>query len=274
LVRALPAVPEAFTVAASGNTDIAHPDSDGFGREEASMRAIPIFLLLLLFKLACRLFYCFDVERVGVVPPDPWKHLRIIAVLNHTSLYEPIFATLLPPRVLWQLAQSGVVPIASKTMNRRGTGWVFRVVGRRVISVSRKRDFSWQEVLRYCCGPDAITVIFPEGRMLRRTGLDSDGRPMTVRSGIADLLAGIPSGRMLLAYSGGLHHVAAPGDRVPRLFKRIAIRLEVLDIPAYREALGGTRDLDTFRRRVVEDLTLRRNRHCPITGPTIPQWAA
>lgn len=237
------------------------------------MRAIPIFLLLLLCKLACRLFYRYDVEWVGRVPADRWAGLRILAILNHTSLDEPVFLPLAPTRVVWRLAREGVVPIASKTMKRAGAGWVLRFAGRRVISISRKRDYTWQEVLRHCCGPRAITVIFPEGRVLRRTGLDVDGRPMTVRSGIADLIAGVPQGRMLLLYSGGLHHVAAPEDRLPHLFQRIAARLEVVDLAEYRAALGGTGDLEAFRRRVVEDLTRRRNRYCPIMGPTVPEWA-
>lgn len=238
------------------------------------MRAIPAFLLLLLWRKACRLFFRFDCEWVGRRPEDPWADVRIIAVLNHTSLYEPVFLALVPTRLLWQLARDGVVPIASKTMERRGAGWAFRFAGRRVISVSRKRDMTWQEVLRHCCGPRAITVIFPEGRMLRRTGLDVDGRPMTIRGGIADVIAGIPEGRMLLAYSGGLHHVAGPDDKLPRLFRTISVRLEVVDLREYRAALGGTDDPARFRQRVIDDLTRRRNLQCPLRGPTLPQWAA
>lgn len=238
------------------------------------MRSLPALLLLVLLKAVSRLFFRFNVEWVGKVPEDPWKDLRIIAVLHHTSLYEPVFAAILPNHMLWRIARDAVVPIASKTMDRKGAGWMFRFVGRRVIPVSRKRDLTWENVLRYCCGPKALTIIFPEGRMMRRTGLDVDGRPLTVKAGVADLIGGIDSGRMLLAYSGGLHHVAAPGDRFPRLFREISLRLEVLDIPEYRESLGGTQDMDRFRNRVVEDLTQRRNRHVPLGGPTLPQWAA
>ena len=238
------------------------------------MRSLPALLLLVLLKAVSRLFFRFKVEWVGKVPEDPWDDLRIIAVLHHTSLYEPVFAAILPNHMLWRIARDAVVPIASKTMERRGAGWMFRFVGRRVISVSRKRDLTWEKVLSYCCGPKALTIIFPEGRMMRRTGLDVDGRPLTVKAGVADLIGGIDSGRMLLAYSGGLHHVAAPGDRFPRLFQEISMRLEVLDILEYREQMGGTQDMDRFRRRVVEDLTQRRNRHAPLRGPTLPQWAA
>jgi 1-acyl-sn-glycerol-3-phosphate acyltransferase len=238
------------------------------------MRTIGAFFLLLFWKILGLLFFRQEVGWVGTRPEDPWKDLRILAILNHTSLLEPLYLAVVPVRVLWRLAGHGVVPIASKTMERRGAGLAFRFAGRRVIAVSRKRDLSWQEVLRHCCGPRSITVIFPEGRMLRRTGLDSTGRPMTIRSGVADLIAEVEFGRMLLVYSGGLHHVAAPGEKIPRLFKRLALRLQSVDVAEYRQQLGGVEDMDGFRRRVVADLTHRRNTHCPLIGPTIPQWAA
>jgi hypothetical protein len=237
------------------------------------VRSILVFLVLVGWKMLSRMFYRFDVRWVGDVPQDPWADLRLISVVNHTSLFEPVFLALVPAGVLRQLARNAVVPVASKTMERRASRWAFSFAGRRVVPVTRKRDMSWQEVLRYCCGPESITVIFPEGRMLRRSGLDKVGKPMTIKDGIADVIAGIDSGRMLLAYSGGLHHVYAPGDRIPTPFRTIAVRLEVVDIPAYRRALGGTADAEAFRRRVVADLTRRRSEHTPVRGPTIPRWA-
>jgi 1-acyl-sn-glycerol-3-phosphate acyltransferase len=240
---------------------------------DTDMRSILVFLVLMGWKTLSRLLYRFDAEWVGDVPADPWGDVRIIAVLNHTSLFEPVFLALVPNRVLWRIAQDAVVPIASKTMERTGSRWAFRFAGRRVVPVSRRRDLSWEEVLRHCCGPRAITVIFPEGRMLRRSGFDREGKPMTIRGGVADLVSGVASGRMLLAYSGGLHHVQAPGDRLPRPFRTIAVRLEVISIPTYRDELGGTGDTQGFRRRVVADLTRRRNELAPVRGPTIPRWA-
>lgn len=238
------------------------------------MRSLPVFVLLLLGKALSRLFYRFDVEWVGEVPEDPWEKLRVIAVLHHTSLYEPVYVGVLPVRVIWRIARDAVVPIADKTIQRRDAGWIFRLVARRVVPVSRKRDGTWQQVLQHCRRGASLTVIFPEGRMMRRTGLDAEGKPMRVRGGVADLVSGVDSGRMLLAYSGGLHHVAAPGERFPRLFQEVSIRLEVVEIPAYRAALGGTADPEAFRRRMVEDLTRRRNRHAPLRGPTVPRWSA
>jgi hypothetical protein len=91
---------------------------------------------------------------------------------------------------------------------------------------------------------------------------------MTVRGGIADILETMGEGRMLLAYSGGLHHIQAPGDRFPRLFKPIRLRLEIVDMAEYRAAsleVGGPKG---FRRAVVRDLERRRDLYCPVDPET------
>jgi len=111
--------------------------------------------------------------------------------------------------------------------------------------------------------PDAMVVILPEGRMKRANGLDSERRPMTVRGGIADILESIGEGRMLLAYSGGLHHVQVPGERWPRLFRTIRMRLEVLDLGAYHRELLAQAGPEGFKKAVIADLERRRDRNCP-----------
>jgi hypothetical protein len=238
------------------------------------MRTFLTFILLMGSKLASLLFYRFDVEWVGDPGPDRWKGIRVIAILHHTSLYEPVFAAIAPWKLLWKIAGHGVIPVADKTMNQPASGLLFRFVGAHVVSVSRKRDATWQKVLDHFGDPKAITVILPEGRMMRRDGLDSEGRPMTLRGGVADLLRGVDQGKLLLVYSGGLHQIHAPGDRFPRLFKRVSARLETIDIPEYCASLRQGDGRDGFKRRVVDDLTRRRNEHCPLSGPTRPEWAA
>ena len=91
---------------------------------------------------------------------------------------------------------------------------------------------------------------------------------MTVRGGIADILESIGEGRMLIGYSGGLHHVQAPGERWPRLFKTIRIRLELLDIGTYRRELMEQAGREGFKRAVVEDLERRRDLYCPVEPGT------
>jgi hypothetical protein len=108
--------------------------------------------------------------------------------------------------------------------------------------------------------------MFPEGRMKRPDGLDGDGKPMTVRGGIADVINAVGDGRMLVAYLGGLHHVQAPGQFLPRAFHRIKLTLELLDVAWYREIMLHRGGEEGFKRAVVADLQERRDRHCP-PGP-------
>jgi len=226
------------------------------------VRAYIVFLVLLVVKVVARLFYRFDVKFIGEVPPDPWRRIRLTAILNHTSLYEALFASVCPNHFLWRLARHGVVPIARKTSDRALVGRFYGLVAARVISITRERDETWSEVLR-TIDPDAMVMILPEGRMKRATGLDADGKPMTVRGGIADILETMGEGRMLIAYSGGLHHVHIPGQRFPRPFKTIRLRLEVVDIAAYRNARLEEGGAKGFRRAVVNDLERRRDAVCP-----------
>ena len=223
-----------------------------------------VFLILFGVRLAAKVFYRFKVEWVGSPPRDRWKHHRIVALLNHTSLYEPLFLGLCPLSFLWRLARHGVVPIASKTADRAVVGRFFGLLAQNVISITRARDESWFEVLRRI-DPDAMVAILPEGRMKRANGLDSEGRPMTVRGGIADILESIGEGRMLLAYSGGLHHVQVPGETNPRLFQTIRMRLELVDIDSYREQMMAVYGPKGFKKAVAEDLERRRDLHSPVT---------
>ena len=109
-----------------------------------------------------------------------------------------------------------------------------------------------------------MVVIAPEGRMKRRDGLDADGSPMTVRGGVADLLEHLKGGRMLIAYSGGLHHVQAPGQRLPRLFKTLRMRVQSLDISTYSRMIAISAG-EPFKQAVIADLQIRRDQYCPST---------
>ncbi len=229
------------------------------------LREILVYLVLLKLKYLSRVFYRHELGWVGEVPEDPWGGIRLVAILNHTSLFEFLFAGIAPNRFLLQVARHGVVPAADKTLRRPLLGTFFRLIARQVVAVSRERDHTWDDVLRRI-DPEALVALLPEGRMKRANGLDLEGRPMTVRGGIADILGAIPEGRMLLAYSGGLHHVQIPGQGLPRLFKTLRMRLEVLDIRAYREELLARSGLAGFKRAVIADLERRRDLYCPVLG--------
>jgi hypothetical protein len=237
------------------------------------MRSYLVFLVLLIVKALARIFYRIDMQWIGDVPPDPWHGVRLAAILNHTSLYEALFAGACPTHFLWRLARHGVVPLAQKTADRAVVGRFYNLVAARVVPITRERDETWSQVLRQI-DPDAMVIILPEGRMKRATGLDSEGKPMTVRGGIADILETMGEGRMLIAYSGGLHHVQVPGERFPRLLKTIRLRLEAVDMATYRAARLAEGGAKGFRRAVVRDLERRRDLYCPIDPETDPTaWA-
>jgi len=224
------------------------------------MRAIFVFIVLVVVKAFSMIFYRFRKEFVAPTPRRWWRGIRVLAVLNHTSLYEPLLIGFAPIPLVWDLARHGVLPIAEKTM-KRPIGRFFANIVRHVVVVTRQRDSTWDEVLNHV-DAKAVVMILPEGRMKRRNGLDSNGRPMTVRGGIADILQSLPDGKMLVVYSGGLHHVQSPGEKLPRVFKTINARMEQLDIAEYKQQLQGCDDGSSFKHAVIKDLEHRRDIHC------------
>jgi len=234
------------------------------------MRARLVYGMLLIIKALSRFFYRFDIEWIDQAPAEAWSDLRLVAFLNHTSLYEPLFVGWFPNHFLKRIAYNGMMPVADKALKRPVMGNFFKFVANNVISITRMNDDTWQAVIDQT-SPDAMVVIMPEGRMMRKSGLDKHGRPMTVRGGVADLLRAIPRGRMLLTYSGGLHHVQAPGERFPRLFKTLRMRLQTLDITTYRRNIIQQAGRRKFKQAIVRDLENRRDRYCPT--PTRPSHA-
>jgi 1-acyl-sn-glycerol-3-phosphate acyltransferase len=227
------------------------------------VRKLLTFGLLATLKFLIRIFYKFDFRWVGDVPDSPWKQdYRIITILNHTSLFEWLFVGDLPLSFIWRIATRALVPAADKTIRRPLVGFFFRMLAPRVVPISRQPDQTWQAVIEQI-DTESMVIILPEGRMKRADGLDKDGRPMSIRGGIADILRAIPEGKMLLAYSGGLHHIQVPGQFLPKPFKTLAMRLEAVDIPAYREALETDGTPDSFKAAVKVDLTERRDTYCP-----------
>lgn len=231
------------------------------------LRSITVFLLLATLKYLSKIFYRHDMTFIEPHPKDPWKDIRLVAFLNHTSLFEPVFLGGVPNRFIWRLAAHGVIPAADKTTGRPLVGLIFKFVAHHVIAITRERDHTWFEVLDKI-DPKSMVVIAPEGRMKRETGLDLNGNPMTVRGGIADIMLAIQHGRMLVAYSGGLHHVQVPGRTMVRLFVPVRMRIENLEIADYiaeQMAKGGE---EQFKRNVREDLERRRDLNCPTSAPS------
>ncbi len=213
--------------------------------------AIVRFFALLFVKAISMLLFRFRISWFGIQPSPPiWDDIRLIIFLNHTSLLEPVFVATLPISFLWRIANKGVLPAADVTMNRPIVGKIFRVLASNVYSISRKRDNTWTDFLKGC-DKDSLIVFMPEGRRKRRNGLDKDGKPMTVRKGVADLMQQVRTGSMLVAVSGGLHRLYP--------LKKLHISYAKMDISTYllpfmEQGIIKTEDL-------VKDLERIRDEH-------------
>ena len=225
------------------------------------MRRLASFFLLSAIKIVSRIFYRIEVGWVGNEPSDRWDNIRLLVFLNHTSLFEPLFFGIVPYKFIWELSDKLVLPGADKTLKRPLVGRCFKLLTPNMVPVTRKKDHTWEHFLG-TIKPTSIVAILPEGRMKRKSGLDAEGKPMSVRGGVADIVSQLSSGNLLLAYSGGLHHVQAPGDRLFRVFKTIKINLEQVTIAAYKEQLGGGGN-DVFKRAAINDLKRRMQEYCP-----------
>ena len=63
-------------------------------------------------------------------------------------------------------------------------------------------------------------------------------------------------------YSGGLHHIQAPGDKLPGVFKTIRANLEIMDIADYKKSLPFKFGHDYYE-EVVSDMQHRLETHLP-----------
>jgi hypothetical protein len=198
------------------------------------MRRIFSFLILASIKTTVRVFYRSDFSWNPGRGEVDFDRIRLMVLLNHTSLYEPLFLSELPYGFLWKIADRIYLPIADVTLKRPVVGLFFKLMLPRVFPVTRKSDDSWQRYLASIRGQDLV-VIAAEGRMKRPNGLDKHGKKMSIRGGVADIIERIDQGTMLICHSGGLHHIQKPGQTLPRLFQPLRMHVTALDLPSYRK---------------------------------------
>lgn len=212
-------------------------------------------------KVASHFFFASRFEWNPPRPRIRFDQLRLLVFLNHTSLYEPIFITGLPFSVLWRIAGHASLPGADITLDRPLVGAFWKLMMPRISAITRKKDESWENYLA-SIEADDIILIAPEGRMMRPGGLDKDGQKMTVRGGIADIIEKLDDGYLLLCLSGGLHHVQAPGQFFPRLFKTIRMNVTQIGIREYKARFPGSPRERKIQ--IVRDLQRRLEKECPV----------
>ncbi len=215
------------------------------------------FVFLAVLKTLGYLFYPSKLDWVSR-PPDDWSQVSLVLILNHTSLFEFVYGVAVPYRFLWLLSRRLVIPVADVTLSRPIAGFILSRLSPKTIGISRKRDESWQKFLAGV-HQDDICIFMPEGQMKRKDGLNKDGGPMVVRHGVYELLSKFRGKNMLLVYSKGLHHVLAPGDVFPKIFKKIEASVEFLEVNTY---LSQFSQEEQPRKALAKDLQTRRDRYC------------
>lgn len=225
------------------------------------------FLCLAVVKILSFIFYRGKPVWLSLEKEESMKDVKLMVILNHTSLFEPLFIRFATWRLVWMFATRLVVPGADITMKRPMTGRILKALMPGCIPITRKNDHSWMHFLSHV-KEDKVTCILPEGRMKRRNGLDKFGKPMSARGGVADVLECLNEGKILFVYSGGLHHIQAPGDKMPNLFKTIKANLELVNIADYKKQLLQKKDdliqqHNEFKIKVIEDMNKRLAERVP-----------
>lgn len=205
-------------------------------------------------KLLATIAYRFKIVWFGRPAFDDWKEIRLIVLLNHTSLFEPLFLRLAPYKFIWKMSKDILLPGADVTMLRPVFGKFIKLLLPGCTPISRKKDETWQYFLSQI-KPHSLLAILPEGRMKRKNGLDKMGNSMSVRGGIADIIEVLDKGKILFIYSGGLHHIQSPGEKFPKLFKTISVNLEAIPLIDYKNLMS--KGSDNFKQNVMADLNFR-----------------
>lgn len=227
------------------------------------MMSLISYFFMLTLKYFAKLFYRFEVNWPKGENRMRWNDVRLLVFLNHTSLYEFLYLGILPNSFLRRMSKKMVVPAADKTLDRPVVGIFFKLFSPGgMVKITRKRDESWEKFLG-AIAPDSMILIAPEGRMMRKNGLDLEGNKMTVRGGILDVLEGLDHGQMAIAYSGGLHHVQIPGEGWPRVFKTLKLNIETFEIEKYKAMFQDTIGSEAWRRAVLDDMQKRLETKVP-----------
>ncbi len=220
-----------------------------------------------ILKIALSLFYRYKSYGCNLKEYD-LSDTRCIILLNHTSLYEFLALPFVPNQLLKKMIGHAKLAGADTTFkNMPFIRRVYQFLTREAVSISRKRDQTWSRFM------DAnlvkpIWMLAPEGRMKRPNGFDKNGLKMTVKGGIADILSQLNEGSLLVGYSGGLHHIAPPGYKVPRIGKTIKYYFEVYNISQLNEKMGlkstdiSSKDWQDYRKNMIDFLETKRDSIC------------
>lgn len=219
------------------------------------------FCVMSFVKMLSYCFFRFDINWLSEKQMSELEDVKLVVLLNHTSLYEALFVRLASFRFLWKIARHMLVPVADITSSRPIVGRFFHSLVPGMFPISRKRDESWQQFLAQI-DHNSIVGILPEGRMRRRDGKDKHGKEMSVRAGIADIIERLEQGNILFVYSGGMHHIQVPGQKLPNLFKRVKTNMEIISCKDFKDALYHP-NVHNRKAAFVRDIQARLEQYTP-----------
>ena len=70
------------------------------------IKSIITFALLIAVRTAAKVFFKLENEWIGGEPENYAKGTRVIALLNHPCLYEPLVAGYAPLNLLWKFGSA------------------------------------------------------------------------------------------------------------------------------------------------------------------------
>ncbi|HEX4862669.1 MAG TPA: lysophospholipid acyltransferase family protein [Acidimicrobiales bacterium] len=166
-----------------------------------------------VYRLAKKLLsrplgHAYDIEVHGIssVPEGP-----VILAANHRSFMDSVFLALVVDRPVSFLAKA-------EYFERQATSWIFRSTGQ--IPLRRGSAAGARKALDAACGVlsgGGVVGVYPEGSR-SRDGLLHRGHLGPARLASASGAPIVPVGLL------GTDKVQAPGQRLPRVGKRVAIR--------------------------------------------------
>ncbi len=220
-----------------------------------------------ILKVFLKFFYRYKAYGCSLKEQD-LSNTRCIILLNHTSLFEFLALPFVPNQLLRKIVGNAKLAGADTTFqNMPFIRRVYQFLSREAVSISRKRDQTWNRFIESNL-VKPIWMLAPEGRMKRPDGFDKNGLKMTVKGGIADILSRLDEGNLLVGYSGGLHHIAPPGHKIPRIGKTIQYYFEVYSISQLNKKMGlkskdtDSKDWQDYRKNMIHFLEKKRDTIC------------
>lgn len=207
-----------------------------------------IFFSWILVKILYRCSWTW----IGKNSDRGFQDMKALFLMNHTSYADHMIFVLVPINVIYKMFWNARIAVAQhQVKNFKG---LLQYLENNIVPLSRQRDDSWNNYLSNA-NAKSIFVMYPEGTRMSPEGLDKNGKKVRVKGGVADILELLPDGDIVILYLDGFYEILGAGMKFPKLFKKVRVTAEVVDIAALKHELAYTgrhEDRYDFRVRFIE----------------------